>query len=484
MPTRWALQENYATVTVATSRTRHIVTDRCANIRLVYSGFKSMTVFAVPSELGMGNAWECRASIHIISSGVTEAGVIPVRFRGRRLALVPNGGFLVSDPVSIELAAGTEFFVYTFANRLISTAYTDANGETGLMVATGAYWPRDSATRADTSVALASGVGSQFSTSTGIDPFTFDKTDGAYSGLTIGNPLTCGPVAILGDRMEFTGQPPVAFVGDSILAGAGDRSRADIPISGRGYSDGLLASQCPSFNASLGGDGIQYKVGVYAYNFASRWEYVEACEVLYLALGTNDLVAGASLASTKANLQQFASQAKARGMRKVIVGTVLPRTTSTDGWVTLAGQTAVTTQDFTAQRALLNEWLLTVPSPFDAVVDLRPAVEDVATGKWKEPTGGTDLTTTTGSTTTVINLNSTVVASAFTGMQLIIGSETRQIASNTTNSITVVSAFTGAPGNGVAIKVRDTYTVDGVHPSAWGHKALGDLLNANATLFQ
>lgn len=482
-PATWGVNENYATVTCATSRTRHSAKRYCTNLRFVFSGYKHLGAFATPTEVGMGNAWEIKAAIHLISSGTTEEAVIPIRFRGRRLALVPNGGILISDPVSVDMPAGKEFFVYTFANRLVSTAYTDAgSGETGLLAATVPYWPRESVTRNyDTS--WDAGTGTQFSTSTGIDPFTLDKVDGAYAGLTIQNQLTCGPIAILGDELSQTGQPSVALIGDSILAGAGDRPRTDFAWGGRGYFDQFLAGQCPVFNASIGGDGATYKVGAYAYNFAMRIGLCEACDIAYLAMGTNDLVAGISLANTQAALVTLATQLKARGMRKVILATLLPRTTSTDGWVTLANQTVVATNDFTNQRALFNAWALTVPSPFDAVVDLRSGVEDLATGKWKEPAVGTDLTTTTGSTTTTINLNSTVVANAYLGKMLIIGSEARQITGNTTTAITVISAFGGAPGNGVALKVLDTYTVDGIHPSAWGHKELGAVITANASKF-
>lgn len=480
-PGAWGVSENYGTIKVATSRTRHKASRYCTNIRLVYSGLKSLAAFAAPTELGIGNPWEVKAAIHLISSGTTEEAVIPVRFTGRRLALVPSGGILISDPISVDLPAGKEFFVYTYANVLDSNGHSEAGGEVGLLSADQSYWPREPFTRND-NVTYDTGTGSQISTSTGIDPFTFDKTDGAYAGLTINNQATCGPIAIIGDELSQTGQAAIALVGDSILSGAGDRPRSDFPWGGRGYFDQFLTGQCPCFQASLGGDGVAYKVGAFAYNFANRWRFVEMCDIMFVALGTNDLAGGTALATIQANLITLATQAKARGVRKVILATILPRTTTTDGWATLANQTVVSISDFTNQRALFNTWALTVPAPFDAVIDLRPGVEDVATGKWKEPPVGSDLTTTTGSTSTVIQLNSSVSANAFVGMQLIIGAEARQVISNTTTAITVVAAFGSTPGSGVAVKVRDTFTADGVHPSAWGHKALGAILTANASI--
>lgn len=482
-PTPWGSQEAYGTITCATSRTRHRVTRNCTNIRLVYSGLKSLSTFAVPSELGIGNAWECKASIHLISSGTTEEAKIPVTFNGRRLALVPNGGLLISDPISVDLPADKEFFVYTFANRLDSDSYSEAGGEVGLLPATVSYWPRESTTRNYDS-SYDAGVGSQLSTSTGIDPFTLDKTDGAYADLTVGNQATCGPIAIIGDELSQTGQPAVALIGDSILAGAGDRPRTDFTWAGRGYFDQFLSGQCPAFQASLGGDGAAYKIGVYSYNFHNRFRFVEMCDIAYVALGTNDLVAGTALATIQSALTTLATQLKARGVRKVILATALPRTTSTDGWQTLANQTVVATNDFTNQRALFNAWVLTVPSPFDAVIDIRSGAEDLATGKWKEPPTGLDATTTTGSSTTVIQIGSpTLVANAHIGKQLIVAGEARQIIANTTSAITVLSAYSGAPSTGVAVKILDTFTFDGVHPSAWGHKWLGAILTANASVF-
>lgn len=481
---RWAVRENYTSVTCGTSRTRHRVKDDVKNIRVMYSGMKSLGSFATPSEVGLGNRIEVMAALHIISSGTTVIAKLPFKFCGGYSGVIPNGGYLVSDPISVKLPAGTEFFIHSFGNRLTSAAYTNQWGEPGRLAATGANWPREDNTRTEnTAGAWEAGVGTEFSASTGIDPFTLDKTMADYSGLTVANVLTFAPSAIFGDRLTTNGQPSVAWVGDSILAGTGDLARADVSFSGRGYSDQFLSGQCPGFNASLGGDGAAYKVGQYLFNFANRWAGVELCEVAYVALGTNDLIAGTALATIQANLVDFANQLKARGVRKVILATVLPRTTSTDGWQTLGNQTVVATSDFTNQRALFNAWALTVPAPFDAVLDIRSGVEDIATGKWKEPPVGADLTTTTGSTSTVIQLNSSVTAGQHIGKQLVMGGEVRQVISNTTTAITVVSAFGSTPGSGVALKVVDTYTADGTHPSAWGHKGLGSVLNANASVF-
>lgn len=484
-PSRYGPRGDTTWAKSGTSRTRHKVLDHVTNLRLVYSGYKSIPVASPPSEVGIGNAYEIKVAIHLISSGVTEKGVIPVLFSGRRLALVPNAGWLVSDPVSVDLPAGAEFFIYTYANVNQSTGYSESGGEVGLMPSNKTIFPREYANRTEAIASTwESGVGMQYTNSTGIDPFGYDKTDGTYAGLTPSTEITVGPAAILGDRLTTTGRPAVAWIGDSILNGTGDWYRADIPFSGRGYADQSTPGQVPGFSTCRDGDLVAWRLGDYAYNFAARWRWVEACRLAYVALGHNDIAGGDTVATIKANLLAFAQQLKDRGLEKIIIATILPKTTTTDGWLTLAGQTPSATLDFSNKRTELNDWIMTVPSPFDDVIDLRTGVEDIATGKWKEPTtSAINLTTTTGSSTTVVQLNSTVVAGAYVGQQLIIGAESRLITGNTATAITVSSGFSGAPGSGVSIVVRDTLTVDGVHPTAWGHKLLAAVLTANESKF-
>lgn len=135
-----------------------------------------------------------------------------------------------------------------------------------------------------------------------------------------------------GDYLGASGTPAAtsfikaACLGNSITAGG----------SGHSYPDELWALLEPDASTR----GTRYKVdnmgipGDTAANMVSRWRSSiqgKGYHVLVLLAGTNDLTGGASAATIWGNLSTIANEARADGLRVVLL-TILPRhgTASTD----------------------------------------------------------------------------------------------------------------------------------------------------------
>ncbi|MBW6522389.1 SGNH/GDSL hydrolase family protein [Sphingomonas sp. RHCKR47] len=105
-----------------------------------------------------------------------------------------------------------------------------------------------------------------------------------------------------------------------------------------------------------------------------------------IALARNDLSAGDSASAIQANLATFAARLRGMGVKRLIVCTATPETTST----TAAGASSIADQSVTANdpaRQALNAWMRAgAGGIFDAVADVAAAVEQggasVPTGKW------------------------------------------------------------------------------------------------------
>lgn len=95
-------------------------------------------------------------------------------------------------------------------------------------------------------------------------------------------------------------------------------------------------------------------------------------------------------------------------------------------------------------------------------------------------------TTTTGSTTSSINLNGAVnmlKRRHYNQCILRIAGEDRFINSNTGNTISVSAPLSSAPGAGVTVEILGNYSHDGLHPSGWGEVRLAQDAKAKLNRF-
>ena len=326
------------------------------------------------------------------------------------------------------------------------------------------------------------------------DQTNIDKTTDALTQFPSSNVYM--PLAIIGRTL--TPQKTVALIGDSIQAGTGDGGY--VYASG-GHATRALCNQmamcfnpatAPSYahvRVPLGGE--QYaqfadQLNTNQYNRSRIYVTTLATNVIS-NYGTNDFSNG--LASMKASALTVAGWYIARGI-KFIQLTLLPRTTSTDGWQTASSQTVLGTESV---RTGFNAWLRDTTSTgfvsqaggsLCAVIDICAGIEVNSSnsftlngGFWAMPTGISTITGTFTGTPNVTQMTDTtksLTANQYKGWNLVITSgaainQQNCISYNSNNLYNLQGDLTTSPTVGDSYKITQLATVDGTHPASWGH---------------
>jgi len=457
----------YATYTSATCKMRNVATCATNTLKLVYNSLLNATVAGTPEVL-FPNVFEIKASIEI--SGGT---LVPVFFGGKRLILVQPGANITSDPVGIRLAAGDVFHVRTFINRIISNTFVDNVGEAGQITANQTNVASNVTFRG---VAYSTTDGAVFSSSTGVDPFLQDYTD---SGLiAASNNQGYGPTMVLGIP-EVATPKSVIVLGDSISAGVGDGvvptlgNTLSDKWSGRGYWPRAFQDTYSITQLACGGEQVGHVLA--NATFFRRGQFLNYGSTCIIALGTNDIAgAGLTASQTIAKLILLAAQMASR-VQKVILCTIIPRSTSTDGWQTLGGQTTTSTLNFNKARLDVNNWIRTKASGYD-FIDVAALMESGKdTGIFKAPGTPAESGTATGtSATTLTDSGKSWTTNQWAGYTVSASNDPASAAviqSNTATALTV-SAWNSTPSISNTYKINAAYTYDGVHPTPYGHSQM------------
>ena len=185
--------------------------------------------------------------------------------------------------------------------------------------------------------------------------------------------------------------PWVLMAGDSITSGAGSSDGNGDAARAFGIYQRLLAKNpVPSINWGVPGLTAQALAGGMGQSRALfQAAFPAGGSNIFMPIGTNDYAAGtpSALASVKASIQSAMNWWKnTAGMRHGGLGTILPRTTSTDSFATEANQTPVNAAfssggDVDAHNSqILANTLITNQ---DWYLDLRSFVQGTDTRKWK-----------------------------------------------------------------------------------------------------
>lgn len=200
--------------------------------------------------------------------------------------------------------------------------------------------------------------------------FAAYTSDTAYEPVILG--LTSTPIdsyLIVADSIG-QGQDDI-FVPSGSLAGSGDA-----------YGNGGAAERAmgirniPYINiAKPGSTAAEWATSGYAVRrFGS---YLPYCNKGYLALGINDIVTADTAATTIAALTTIYNFMRA-SLSRVIVATITPTTTSSDGWTTLAGQTV---HSYEQKRLDINTWIRSgAVIPLTDVFDFEAVIRDTSLG--------------------------------------------------------------------------------------------------------
>jgi lysophospholipase L1-like esterase len=416
----------------------HYVPTRAWNLRLVYGNFYYNSATSSREDPNTNN-------ITVKAAIEDSGGVIhPVHFNGARQVTVGMGAFVVSDPLHIEVPAG---------DWIRSRTY--------MTVSAGEYvplWSKPFTTH---------GAGEKNLTTPA------DAVDTAYAswGASDSN-ITCGPIAIIGENDGMAG-PSVMIVGDSIANGTQDydlvNSNGD---SVYGWPRRVLGKECAFVQTAYTGDRLEYTTP----NAAHRMRAFLAafCTHVLIALGVNDVSAGATLAQLQSRYTTLCGIFKLRGCQ-IIGCTITPKTTTTDAWRTTANQTP---DPGDGVRVQFNNWLRTKPCGEAAIWDVADECESARdSGLWRVGTVGIASDTATGgSTSTVVKASAGWTTNQWRGQMVVMTSGLnagvgRHITSNTSDTLTT-TAFSNANASGDTFTVGQYPTQDGIHPMQWLHERI------------
>lgn len=434
-----------------TYKTLHRLTENCASIRLVYPNWITNTA---AGDIDGANPITVKSSVEY---PVGTGNLYFVFFRqGQRSVLVDIGGTLVSDPIDIPGLAGTGFYSYS-----------------NVQVSAGETWPLGMLTNSANGEGIT--VGS-------------DTTD--TNTITLATGHAYSPAAIITGASEII-VPSVAIIGDSIVQGKGDQ------IGFRGYGTGgfdqgyivralnddagypiayVQVAQPAERAISFQGTGHRY-----------RMQIVNGCTYAIYEYGTNDVANGNNLASIQAAAVQIFAELKRMGI-PFKIATLIPRTTSTDGWQTASNQTVGTHE---GNRTGYNDWAIANYVALGAVgiIDTCALCEvdssnvlTVNGGFWKCPSSSIQSSTVTSSTGNTLTDSGGAFTSlaSFAGMLVYIPSTGDVAVVSTYNATQITfskiyysaggyttanSTWSTNPAGSAAYVLYDGACADGVHPT-------------------
>ncbi|HEX7632769.1 MAG TPA: hypothetical protein VF401_00420 [Candidatus Saccharimonadales bacterium] len=454
-------------VTDLNSRISHVVDVDCTDVRFAYQNYQAGTTNV--GEASGANSITVNASLEL-----ADGTLIPIFFRGAAAVTIAPDGIVVSDPVPVELSKNAVVWSRT---HVVVTA-----GQTAPAIRkANVYWGQSEGAATATTAT--------------------DNTTGTAISATTNTVSAYSPTALLG-RVK-TGRPTsVVVIGDSIPSGTGDAQARD--ADGGYVQRALDALQIPFTRVTRSGEGVQ-SFAVFSTSRRRRSLLTGHTHAL-VTYGTNDIFGfSRTLAQVQADLLATWTLCTSRGL-KVIQTTITPRTSSSDGWTTVSGQTTTSSSAETIRKNL-NAWLR-AGSPIDSTtkaavavgapgalvagqtghplsvttgapsgyIELADIVESARdSGKFAVPGGGatssvTGTADTTASNFTLQNASAGLVGYAIVGSG--ISANTRMI-----NNVAGAAAVTVAPtltASGVALTAA--LTGDGIHPTSVLHQSMAAAL--------
>lgn len=339
----------------------------CSDIRFVYPGF-SVDLTAL-GEIDLATGYSVLGALEDTTRGVAKFASLSGQ---RVIAIAAGAGFTITDPIGLDFPANATAKVQYEARLTSGQAMIAQINNAGSSAPTESY----------RSTILSTGQ---------------CGTAGAWSSTsrTAGTPVGA-PTAILG--VPIKPFPSVVGIGDSIQANRDDTTGDASGNHGflpRGlYAGGPGGVAVPYCNLSVSGEKV---LTLNNGGHAQRLTMLKYCSHVVFNLGTNDIPDALTLAQFQTRYTTAWMSLSRYGV-KIYQVKILPRTTSTDSWVTAANQSYVTGFAPGGLRDQLNAWFLTqVGVSIDGVIDTSQYVEDQANlGKWKTDGSTANLTTSDG----------------------------------------------------------------------------------------
>jgi hypothetical protein len=279
------------------------------------------------SEVAPGATCSITASVEYPAGTLTQ-----ILFSGSATGTIPNGGTLISDYRTIAIPNGERFWIR--AHRTCSA---------GLVYIAGSYIDIDTSSGAF--MGFAYDINATDLTMSGVIPPTEQV---AYCPCIIA-PMTA---------------PSVLVIGDSIDVGVGDALGVDGNI---GIIARTVGPQFGYFNTGQPGESAASFFSIHTQRLQLSY-----CTHVFVGFGTNDVEASHS----KTTIESDLTSVYALCTGKTVFGrTIVPRTDSTDGWVTTVNQSTTLRAAKEAVRAALNVDLRSTFHPAGGVFDTGAVVE-------------------------------------------------------------------------------------------------------------
>lgn len=314
----------------------------CSSLKLHYASLISL-ISGDDSTTGVAN-FSLQAVIAYNSSFAVAT------FNGTKTTPVESGvTMLTSNPIGVYIPAKTEIRV-----------------KTGAITAAGLSIPAGMSTERRTKKVASTAATSQI--------FSYNNISTPAGG----SDTALGLVPVLVTGIPEFRHVAIAGWGDSLMQGTGDITTNLNGATGwfeHACMDVDGAGRCiPFVNLSRAGD----KAGSYADDMIeARFAYLEYVTHVVFGMGNNDIMAGRTLAQIQAGHLEAWAHAKLFGC-KVGAVTLTPRTTSTDGWATVANQTPESNYTTAGIRGQFNAWLVAQKAAgvLDFIIDINSVAAD------------------------------------------------------------------------------------------------------------
>lgn len=451
------------TDTSTTYRTIHKVLVSSCEFRLIYANYYN------GATLGP-NTITVKASMDPVQNGTIGASsagtAYPVSFNGARSVVIDPGCYAISDPIPLNATAGQNLYVRSYVS----------------VASAGQKWPL-----------------SMFTNSSSLEGASAANTDAtpSNSACSTSQGPAYSPIAIVGIPVSAIRPKTWGGLGDSILAAAGDNRATDYGF----FVQACIDAGIGYFNGGLPGDRAASFI-----TSVTRNAQLFACDHALEEYGTNDIYSvGATLAQLQGYKITMWQWLAARGI-VVKATTLVPSTTSTDGWATTANQTIKTGE---TTRVAINDWIrdgapmlngVAVATGSNAPGTLRAGqsghplagyfetadvVESVRnSGKWSVSgvrsvsdgaisASSNTFTSVTANFTAADKFRQIYIAgagAAGAGLNTYIGAVTNA------TTITIGGAAASTTVSGAACSIG-MFCTDGVHPSGDGHALMASTLN-------
>jgi lysophospholipase L1-like esterase len=347
-----------AGMVASTNRSAHFATEDLTSIQVVYPNWTAGT----NTEANMDSAASLVCYIEYPIDVYT-----PVTFAGASSAAAAAGANFISDFISVNIPRGALFYVRagfgltgSTVNGIPTNNYS-IRPNWGSGTTTGSYWEGVLNSASLGSVSLAGTKGS-------------GGTSGNNDGFNTQADNRIVPLGILG----MTTRPSFFIAGDSVAASVGDVPDSQLAA---GFIARALGNRYGYFNAAVSGEQVNGLTNNAQY--LQRSFMAQYCTHVICQYGTNDIgvSSGRTAAQVIADISAFRNKWFAG--KRFYQCTLLPRTTSTDSFITETNQTPVATDSV---RAAFNDQLRlgALTTRFDGILDVDQIVQNSYIGrKWK-----------------------------------------------------------------------------------------------------